>query len=392
MPVTFKEYECKSMLRTHKYVDNWFWNFASCSPYRACEHACNYCDGRSAKYHASEDFDNIIYVKINAIEVLKKELDRLFPKQRTLSDFQENAKVGPKKAKPVIAISSGISDAYQPAEKKYKLTRKILNLFMECEVPTYVMTKSDLVLRDLDILREINDKVWCNVSFSLSTVDERKAAIFEPRASHPKKRLDTMKKIHSEGILTGVTYMPVIPYITDSREHLENTVKTAKECGASYILAATMTMRDLQAARFYEILNTHYPELKEKYKALYWRGYEPHGKYVHELYKKVSSLCNKYDIKNYIPRYIPDIVLKKNLEISTALFQVAFFLNLKGQNHKARFYQKLAQTIEDMDENIEDIYHNGNLDEIKGIGNTTRKLVKEFIETGKCGYLEELTG
>ncbi len=76
MAVTFREYECRSMLRMHKYVDNWFWSSATLSPYKACEHACNYCDGRSERYHASEDFDQIVHVKINAPEVLKKRIEK----------------------------------------------------------------------------------------------------------------------------------------------------------------------------------------------------------------------------------------------------------------------------------------------------------------------------
>ncbi len=202
MAVTYKEYNCKSMLRMHKFVDNWFWESASISPYKACEHGCNYCDGRSERYHASEDFDNIIHVKINAVEILKKELDRLFPKQSTLSDFGLKTGFGEEKPKPVIAVSSGISDAYQPAEKKYKLTQEILKLLMEYEMPVYVMTKSDLILRDLDILKKFSKFSWCNVSFSFSTAEKKVAAIFEPKATSIQKRFDAMRKLSEAGILT----------------------------------------------------------------------------------------------------------------------------------------------------------------------------------------------
>ena len=391
MTVMYKEYKCKSMLRMHKYVDNWFWSSATVSPYKACEHACNYCDGRSKRYHASEDFDQIIHVKINAQDILKKELDKLFSKQKKVTDFKEGTKIKEKKARPVIAVSSGISDAYQPVEKKYKLTRRILELLRDYKVPTYVMTKSDLVLRDLDLLVEIKNMSWCNVSFSLSTIDKKVASIFEPKATTPKKRLEAMKTIAHEGILTGVTYMPIIPYITDSDDQLKNTISCSKEYGAEYILAGGMTMRDLQAKRFYEILKMHYPELIDKYKALYWRGYEPDGKYISKLYNRVWTLCKKYDIKNYIPRYIPDVELKKNLETSTMLFLISFFLSLRGEGgHKIRAFNKLAQTIEDMDENIEYMYRTGRLKEIKGIGKTTEILITEFLEAKNCEYLKEL--
>ena len=303
MTVTYKEYHCKSMLRMHKYVDNWFWSAASISPYKACEHACNYCDGRSKRYHASEDFDRVIYVKINAPQVLKKELNKLFPRQKTLSDFGGEKGRHERKAKPLVAVSSGISDAYQPAERKYGLTRKILELLRDYDVPTYVMTKSDMVLRDLDLLKEINKRSWCNVSFSLSMIDKNISRIFEPKASTPQKRLKAMKIIAEEGIMAGITYIPVIPYITDASEQLEDTIRTSKEHGAGYILAGTMTIRDLQAKRFYETLNSHYPELVEKYRKLYRGGYGPDRDYMAKFYRKIKTLCAKYEIQNYIPRY-----------------------------------------------------------------------------------------
>jgi DNA repair photolyase len=391
MAVTYKEYECKSMLRLHKYVDNWFWSSASVSPYKACEHACNYCDGRSKKYHASEDFDNIIHVKINAPEVLKRELEGLFPRQKTLSDFAKDKTNKDKKPKPVVAVSSGISDAYQPAERKYKLTRKILKLLMEYEVPTYVMTKSDLVIRDLDLLKEIDKRSWCNVSFSLSTVNKKIASLFEPKASSPRRRLEALKIITNEGILGGVTYLPIIPYITDTDEQLEETIKTSKKYGAEYILAGTMTMRDLQAKRFNETLKIHYPSLQNKYKSLYWKGYEPDGKYIGDLYIRLGALCKKYDIKNYIPRYIPDVELKNNMEVSTMLFLISYFLSMKGESwNKIKLFNKLAQTIENMDEDIEELYKANKLPEIKGIGKSTQNLIEEFLETKKSSYLDEL--
>jgi DNA repair photolyase len=392
MAATYKEYQCKSMLRVHKFVDNWFWESASVSPYKACEYGCNYCDGRSKRYYASSDFDNLIHVKINAEKILRKELDKMFPKQKTLTDI--GLKDVPKKGKShlVVAVSSGISDAYQQAEKKYKLTRKILKLFLEYNVPTYVMTKSDLVLRDLDLLRKLNDNVWCNVSFSLSTCDKKIAGIFEPKASSPKKRLEAMKKISEAGILTGVTYRPIIPYLSDSKRQLEDSIKKSKAHGAKYILAASMTMRDLQMERFYKTIDKHYPELEKKYKLLYKRGYQPDGKYLRNLYQNLNSICLKYDIQRYIPRYIPDIELKKNLETSTALHLVSYFLMIKGERYKSEKYRRVAQTIENMDDDIKVIFKEGRLKEIKGIDKESKEVIEEFLKTGSSIYLEKLKG
>jgi DNA repair photolyase len=391
MAVTYKEYHCMSMLRVHKYVDNWFWGSASVSPYKACEHGCNYCDGRSQKYHASEDFDQEIHVKINGPEVLRKELTKLFPPQKKISDFVQVNERQAKRIRTVVMVSSGISDAYQPAERKYKLTREILKLLAEYRVPTFVMTKSDLILRDLDLLEEINDRSWCNVSFSVSTLNKNISRVFEPKTSPPKRRLDAMKIITEKGILAGITYIPIIPYITDTDEQLSETIETSKKYGARYILGGTMTLRDVQARRFYEILKEHYPELVDKYKKLYMKGYEPLGKYIYTLNQKIKALCRKYDIQNYIPRYIPDIELKKNLKVSTMLFLCAYFLSFEEKGHyRAKSFRRLGQTIEDMNENIVDIYQKGKLEDIKGMGVVTKKLIEEFLETGSSEYLEEL--
>ncbi len=109
------------------------------------------------------------------------------------------------------------------------------------------------------------------------------------------------------------------------------------------------------------------------------------------LYLKTKALCKKYEIPNFITRYIPDVELKNNLEVSTMLFLISYFLSTEGESwYKIKTYNKLAPTIENMDENIEDIYKAGKLTEIKGIGKTTLKLIEEFLETKKCGYLEEL--
>jgi DNA repair photolyase len=390
MAVTYKEYKCKSMLRMHKFVDNWFWESASISPYKACEHGCNYCDGRSQRYHASEDFDNIIHVKINALEVLKKELDNLFPKQKTLSEFGLNAGFGKEKPKPVIAISSGISDAYQPAEKKYELTREILKLLLEYEMPVYVMTKSDLILRDLDILKELSTTSWCNVSFSFSTADKKIAAIFEPKASKPKKRFEVMKKISEAGILTGVTYMPIIPFISDSEEQLEDVIRTSKEHGAQYVLAASMTMRDLQSKRFYETIKKHYPKLVQEYQKLYVKGYQPDSQYIESLYLIIKKICKRNKMPRFIPRYIPEGDRKTNFEVSTHLLLISYFLGLSKRRYESEPCLRMARVIENLDEDIRVLYKENRLEDIRGINKNLKQIITEYLKSGTSTTFEEL--
>jgi hypothetical protein len=154
-----------------------------------------------------------------------------------------------------------------------------------------------------------------------------------------------------------------------------------------------MTLRDAQASRFYKILHKHYPEQEDRYKKLYWKGYEPDPKYMLDLNKRIKTHCCRYGIQRHISRYIPDVELKKNTETSTMLFLLAYYLAFEGESmYKVQAFNRLAHTIEIMDDNIEVLEREGRLDEIMGIGRETRALISAFLRTGKCTYLEELTG
>ena len=137
--VEYVEIEAKSVLQKQKYRDNWFWNRYGINPYRGCQFACNYCDALTEKYLVHKDykdFSRIIYAKKNAPSVLEKEV---------------------RKRKPDVVAMSGVTDPYQPAEKKYELTRKILEILARHKFPAHIITKSDLVLRDIDLLRGKED-------------------------------------------------------------------------------------------------------------------------------------------------------------------------------------------------------------------------------------------
>ena len=147
--VEFVEIKAKSVLQKQKYRDNWFWSRYNLNPYRGCQFACNYCDAITEKYLVHEDyrdFSRIIHVKRNAPEVLEREV---------------------KKLKRDVVAMSGVTDPYQPAEKKYGLTRKLLENLAEHKFPVHIITKSDLVLRDVDLLREIVQQTWCTVSLTI---------------------------------------------------------------------------------------------------------------------------------------------------------------------------------------------------------------------------------
>ena len=238
-------------------------------------------------------------VKVNAPELLEKQLSR-------------RAKKG---EYGIIALSSS-TEPYMPIEKKLKLTRRLLEIILKYRFPVEVATKSRLVLRDLDILREIDKnavlpadlkpklKHGAIISFSISTLDKKLAKILEPGAPEPMERLETMKKCKEEGFFTGLNFIPVLPFLSDSEEMLEKTIRTAKEYGADFIFVGGLTLFGKgttdSKTLYYKFLERHYPELVPKYKSLYRIFWAPSKEYQKELEEKSKRLCEKYGIKSGI--------------------------------------------------------------------------------------------
>jgi len=209
--MTIREIEAKSILRKHKKIDSWFISHYGMNLYRGCIHNCVYCDGRSEGYYVDGEFGRDVAVKVNAIEILRKELD---PKRKRIP-FRRS----------FIMVGGGVGDSYQPIEKKYQLTRKALQLVSEYDFPVHMLTKSTLIKRDIDILKKINEQSRAIVSFSFSSADDEISDIFEPGVPSPAERLETIAFFKDEGIACGMFLLPVIPFITDTAELMEETVK-----------------------------------------------------------------------------------------------------------------------------------------------------------------------
>jgi DNA repair photolyase len=238
-------------------------------------------------------------VKVNAPELLEKQLSRR----------------GKKGEYGIIALSSS-TEPYMQIEKKLGLTRKLLEIILKYRFPVHVLTKSTMILRDLDLLREIDGnailpddlkpklKHGVIISFSISTLDEKLTKILEPGAPKPIERFETMKKCKEEGFFTGVCFIPVLPFLSDSEEQLMETTRTAKEYGADFILVGALTLFGKGPADcktfYYKFLEKHYPKLVQKYKSLYRIFFAPSKEYQKELWEKSKRLCEKYGIKNRI--------------------------------------------------------------------------------------------
>ena len=153
----------KTILTKHKYTDDWFISKYGMNLYRGCEHSCEYCDGRAEKYRVEGTFGEDIYVKTNTVDLLKKDLPKL-------------------KEKAIIFVGGGVGDSYQPAELKFNLTRNTLKLLKKFNFPIHILTKSHLVERDFELIKEINKKNRAIVSFSLSTISGVGFSSFIPSA------------------------------------------------------------------------------------------------------------------------------------------------------------------------------------------------------------------
>jgi DNA repair photolyase len=194
MTMQYEPYTAKSMINRFRHVDDWFWAAYSVNPYRGCAHLCVYCDARANQYGLSESFEEKVFFKENAAEVLERQLPRL---------------------KRDVVATGGVCDSYQPIEEERELTREVVEVLGRHRFPVEVLTKSDLVLRDLDLYGEIDGRSWACVFFTITTFDEEVASRFEPGAATPERRLEAMRRVAGAGLTTGVAMMPLLPGITD---------------------------------------------------------------------------------------------------------------------------------------------------------------------------------
>jgi DNA repair photolyase len=273
-----KSIQAKVLLSHVKQPDSWFGLKYNMNLYRGCQHQCIYCDSRSLCYQI-EDFRDIL-VKENAIELLESELAR-------------------KRVKGTIGTGS-MNDPYMPAEAKIGLTRRALEVIARLRFPVHVITKSDLVLRDLDLLRRIN-QVYAAVSFTITTADDRLARKVEPGAPPPSARLRAMKQLADNGILTGITMMPILPYLQDDEENIAQIVALAGEHGASYILPAFgVTLRDRQRSYYYTKLDQHFPGVRQEYERRFGDQYFAPARNHDALAGVLHALCRQAEIATHI--------------------------------------------------------------------------------------------
>ena len=279
-----KEIQAKTLLGRVKQPDEWFGLRYVMNLYRGCQHQCIYCDSRSECYQI-EDFEHDVLVKANAVELLRGELAH-------------------KRIKGTIGTGS-MNDPYMPLEAGRGLTRRALEVVAEFHFPVHVITKSDLVLRDLDLLGQIGH-VYAAVTFTVTAADDGLAKMLEPGAPVSSRRLAAMKTVSEAGILTGVALMPVLPFIEDSQENITRIVELAHAHGAKYVLPAFgMTLRDRQRAYYYAKLDGLFPGVRAHYEKTFGERYSARARNAGQLEKLCRALCRLYGIALQMPVYAP---------------------------------------------------------------------------------------
>ncbi|MHA1227328.1 MAG: radical SAM protein, partial [Candidatus Hodarchaeales archaeon] len=194
--------KAKSLVNKTK-IDDWWWSEGGMNPYQGCYHNCVYCDGKSEGYYMHEDFGTLIKAKTNAPELLEKFLRKngFMPVNRektsTLVDYYPSLKQQIKKKQPskfILCVGGGVTDVYQPAERKMKITRRLLEILYDYDIPIQLLTKNKNVLRDIKLLKKINESSYANVAFSITLGDNSIQKIFEPRASSTNERFEALRQ------------------------------------------------------------------------------------------------------------------------------------------------------------------------------------------------------
>ncbi len=251
------------------------------NPYRGCEFGCRYCYARYThefmEMRDGMEFEQKIYVKQHAAELLSHELRRV---------------------KPDEAIALGTAtDPYQPAERRYEITRSILEEFARRRgFELGIVTKSNLVVRDLDLLKEVARSNQLSIHVTITTLDVDLARILEPRAPRPDLRLDAVRALAQAGLRVGISCSPVVPGITDSPEDLDALVRAAADSGADYVFANPLFLKPCSAAVFLPFLEQNFPHLAANYRERYKdRAFLPPA-YSKRLSQLIARLREKYKL------------------------------------------------------------------------------------------------
>jgi DNA repair photolyase len=369
MELDFQEYRARKIVNVLVHFDGpWFWGKYTVHPYVGCCTGCEFCYSRGSRYLGKRDpdtFDTLIRVKVNAVELLRKELAHL--------------------DRDVIAAG----DWQQPAEDRYRLSRQMLEVVRDFGFPLFIVERSPLLTRDLDLLVEINRQTWVGVVLSMSNVDPILKQASEPRSPGLKRRLQAMEMLAGAGIAVGMGLMPVLPFVGDDERHLEDAVRATKEHGGSFVMAGGLTMDGVQAERTLEAGRRFDRSLEALWRDFYrWPvggkpSYGPPGAYNARLGLTIRALCARHGLLDRMRRHIAPGPLAVNKRIAERLFLRTYALELEqAKNYRVWAYRKAAWTVDELPQSIAEIYHargEAGLRELPHIGKSLASDIADWL-------------
>lgn len=265
----------KTIISGYAANNSWFGCNYNMNIYKGCCHGCIYCDSRSECYHV-ENFDQV-RAKENALAIIEGELKS-------------------KRKKGVIGTGA-MSDPYNAFEKEYKLTRGALQLINRYRFGISIATKSDLVTRDMDVLKEIQVHSPVIIKLTITTYDDGLCKKIEPYAAASSKRFAAIKELTKQGIFAGILLMPVLPFLEDNEDNIKSIIHLSHENGARFIYPGFgVTLRQNQRDWYYMKLDEHFPGLKQKYIKQFGNAYSCHSPKSKELWQLFREECDKYGI------------------------------------------------------------------------------------------------
>lgn len=261
----------KTIISSYANNNSWFGNNYNMNIYKGCCHGCIYCDSRSECYRV-ENFDEV-RAKENALVIIERELKS--------------------KRKTGVIGTGAMSDPYNPFEEKYKLTRGALELINLYRFGVSIATKSNLLLRDIDLLQKISSHSPVLIKITITTADDTICKKIEPNVAVSSERFAVIKKLSEKGIYAGVLLMPVLPFIEDTQENISSIVRLAYENGAKFIYPAFgVTLRQNQREWYFSKLDEHFPGLKQKYIQHFGNRYECRSPRAMELWRLFQKKCD----------------------------------------------------------------------------------------------------
>lgn len=307
--------DVKKVLRKGSLLDTYFVSKYSFSPYMACQHGCKYCDGRAERYYVEGDFEKDIVVRSNTAKQLEKDL----AKERDWG---------------VILVGSGISDAYQPCELEENIMTESLKVLIKYKYPLFIITKSANIIRDIDLLTELNQVAGVTVCSSLTFPDDIHRKIIEPNASSIEERVASLKLLKSRDISIGITAMPLLPELVDNKVDLVRLFDLYKSLEASFVLPGNLTLRPGKNKNiFMNMLRNKYPQYVDHYEKMYSRDFvsgSPLREYSKPFYERVDQQMRRTGLSYSIPFEI----YKERFPIYEVVYIFLKHLKYQYKNHR----------------------------------------------------------